>query len=149
MLTEARAEHEWLAAGSQNVQQQALRDFDQAMRNFYAGTHGRPQRRKRYLNEGFRITDFDFRRHVWRLNRRWGQIWVPKCRLGAVPVDARGPGVQVLPGHPGPRRPLACRIRRQCLSPSRHLARAKLSASTGAWSSLRLFLQARSCTAPA
>jgi len=79
MLTEARAEHEWLAAGSQNVQHQALRDFDQAMRNFYAGTHGRPQRRKRYLNEGFRITDFNFRRHVWRLNRRWGQVWVPKC----------------------------------------------------------------------
>src|ERR1019366_5887572 len=48
MLTEARAEHEWLRNGSQNVQQQALRDFDQAMRNFYAGTHGYPQRRKKY-----------------------------------------------------------------------------------------------------
>jgi putative transposase len=34
MLTEARAEYAWLAAGSQNVQQQALRDFDQAMRKF-------------------------------------------------------------------------------------------------------------------
>jgi hypothetical protein len=30
-LTEARAEHPWLAAGSQMVQQQALRDFTQAM----------------------------------------------------------------------------------------------------------------------
>ena len=39
MLTEARAEYPWLAAGAQNVQQQALRDFSQAMRNFYAGTH--------------------------------------------------------------------------------------------------------------
>jgi hypothetical protein len=28
-LTEARAEHQWLAAGSQTVQQQALRDLDQ------------------------------------------------------------------------------------------------------------------------
>ena len=34
-LTEARAEHQWLAAGSQTVQQQARRDLDQAWRNFY------------------------------------------------------------------------------------------------------------------
>ena len=31
--TAARAEYDWLAAGSQTVQQQALRDFAQAMRN--------------------------------------------------------------------------------------------------------------------
>ena len=37
-LTEARAEHPWLAAGSQTVQQQALRDFAQAMAAFFAGT---------------------------------------------------------------------------------------------------------------
>jgi hypothetical protein len=37
-LTAARAEHDWLAAGSQTVQQQALRDFAQAMHNFFAGT---------------------------------------------------------------------------------------------------------------
>jgi putative transposase len=79
MLTEARAEHAWLAAGSQNVQQQALRDFGQAMRNFYAGTHGRPGRRRRHVNEGFRITDFTFSMHVKRLNRCWCQVWVPKC----------------------------------------------------------------------
>ncbi|ORW12171.1 transposase [Mycobacterium kyorinense] len=36
-LTEIRAEYEWLAAGSQTVQQQALRDFAQAMQNFFAG----------------------------------------------------------------------------------------------------------------
>ena len=30
-LTEARAEYGWLRAGSQTVQQQALRDFAQAM----------------------------------------------------------------------------------------------------------------------
>ena len=41
-LTEARAEHQWLAAGSQTVQQQARRDLDQAWRNFYGGTHRRP-----------------------------------------------------------------------------------------------------------
>jgi len=78
MLTEARAEYAWLAAGLQNVQQQALRDFDQAMRNFYAGTHGYPGRRKRHLDEGFRITGLTFGRHVRRLNRHWGQVRVPK-----------------------------------------------------------------------
>jgi transposase len=45
-LTEARAEFGWLAAGSQTVQQQALRDFVQAMANFFAGTHRRPTWRK-------------------------------------------------------------------------------------------------------
>ena len=33
-LTAARAENPWLAAGSQTVQQQALRDFTQAMAAF-------------------------------------------------------------------------------------------------------------------
>jgi putative transposase len=39
--TAARAECEWLAAGSHTVQQQALRDFAQAMRNFFRGSHRR------------------------------------------------------------------------------------------------------------
>lgn len=77
-LTEARASEPWLAAGSVNVQQQALRDFAQAMTNFFAGTHRRPDFRKKHLNEGFRITDFTFSHHVRRLNRRWGQVKVPK-----------------------------------------------------------------------
>jgi hypothetical protein len=34
-LTQARAEHPWLPAGSQMVQQQALRDFSQAMAAFF------------------------------------------------------------------------------------------------------------------
>jgi putative transposase len=41
-LTEARAAFGWLRDGSQMVQQQALRDFAQAMANFYVGTHRRP-----------------------------------------------------------------------------------------------------------
>jgi len=41
-LTEARAEYAWLRTGSQTVQQQALRDFAQAMKNFFAGTQRRP-----------------------------------------------------------------------------------------------------------
>ena len=35
-LTEARAEYAWLRTGSQTVQQQALRDFAHAMKNFFA-----------------------------------------------------------------------------------------------------------------
>ena len=54
-LTEARAEVEWLRAGSQMAQQQALRDFAQAMGNFFAGTHRRPTWRKAGRDEGFRI----------------------------------------------------------------------------------------------
>src|SRR5664280_27145 len=54
-LTEARAEHQWLAAGSQTVQQQARRDLDQAWRNFYGRTHRRPTRRKAGRHGGFRI----------------------------------------------------------------------------------------------
>ena len=77
-LTEARAAESWLADGSVNVQQQALRDLDQAWRNFFAGTHRKPGWRKKDTHEGFRITDFTFALHVRRLNRHWGQVKVPK-----------------------------------------------------------------------
>ena len=77
MLTEARAEYSWLAAGSVVVQQQALRDFAQAMRNFYAGTHRRPGRRKRDQHEGFRVVNLTGQ-DLRQVNRRWGQVKVPK-----------------------------------------------------------------------
>jgi putative transposase len=76
-LTGARAEYDWLAAGSQTVQQQALRDFAQAMRNFFNGTHRRPAWRKAGKHEGFRQVGFK-PRHLKRLSRRYGQVWVPK-----------------------------------------------------------------------
>jgi putative transposase len=76
-LTEIRAEYRWLAAGSQTVQQQALRDFAQAMRNFFAGTHRRPSWRKAGVHEGFRQVGVK-PRHVEMLNRRYGRVWVPK-----------------------------------------------------------------------
>ncbi|HEY2449875.1 MAG TPA: transposase [Mycobacterium sp.] len=76
-LTAARAEYEWLAAGSQTVQQQALRDFAQAMRNFFNGTHRRPTWRKAGVHEGFRQVAVKAQ-HVQRLNRRFGRVWVPK-----------------------------------------------------------------------
>src|SRR3954447_6714964 len=76
-LTEARAEYAWLRAGSQTVQQQALRDFAQAMRNFFDGTHGRPTWRKAGVHEGFRQVALK-PRHLERLNRHVGRVWVPK-----------------------------------------------------------------------
>jgi putative transposase len=77
-LTEARAEHEWLAAGSQMVQQQALGDFGQAMANFFAGTHRKPSWRKAGRDEGFRIVAVK-PGHVRRLNRHTAHVWVPKA----------------------------------------------------------------------
>jgi transposase len=76
-LTEARAEFAWLRAGSQMVQQQALRDFSQAISNFCAGTHRRPTWRKAGLHEGFRICGSQASRVV-KLNRKWAQVLVPK-----------------------------------------------------------------------
>ena len=77
-LTAARAEHPWLAAGSQVVQQQALRDFAQAMANYLGGTHDRPSWRKAGRDEGFRIVAVR-PGHVRRLSRRVGEVRVPKA----------------------------------------------------------------------
>ena len=77
-LTEARAAEPWLAAGSVNVQQMALRDLDQAWKSFFAGTHRKPGWRKQGVHEGFRITHAARRGGIKRLNRRWGQVKVPK-----------------------------------------------------------------------
>jgi transposase len=92
-LTEARAVFGWLRAGSQTVQQQALRDFDQAVRNFYAGTHRRPTWRKAGLHEGFRIVGPQASRIV-KLNRKWAAVNVPKVgwvrfRLSRAVPDAK------------------------------------------------------------
>jgi putative transposase len=65
----------WLGEGSSSVQQQALRDFDQALRNWWAGTHRRPRWRKQGLDEGFCVRDVTVR----RLSRKWAEIRVPKC----------------------------------------------------------------------
>ncbi|HEY4455604.1 MAG TPA: transposase [Pseudonocardiaceae bacterium] len=76
-LTEARAAYEWLRAGSQTLQQQALRDFSQAMANWRAGSHRRPTWRKRGRHEGFRIVGPQALR-VEQINRRWSRVAVPK-----------------------------------------------------------------------
>jgi putative transposase len=75
--TDARAEYGWLRAGSQTVQQQALRDFGQALRNFFTGTHRRPTSRKAGVLEGSRQVAVK-PKQVQRLNRRFGRVWVPK-----------------------------------------------------------------------
>jgi putative transposase len=77
-LTEARADNEWLRAGSAEVQGQALKDFDQAMRNFFGRTHKRPTWRKAVHNEGFRVHQVGKWYHVKRLSRHWGAVQVPK-----------------------------------------------------------------------
>ena len=78
-LTAARADNPWLAAGCQTLQQQALRDFAQAMTGFFDRTHGRPSWRKAGRDEGFRIVGQRGRQwDVRRLNRHWGQVRIPK-----------------------------------------------------------------------
>jgi putative transposase len=80
-LTQARAGHPWLAAGSQTVQQQALRDFTQAMARFFDPAHpaGRPSWRKAGRNEGFRIVGRGRQWDLRRVSRHVGEIWVPKA----------------------------------------------------------------------
>jgi putative transposase len=81
-LTAVRAEHDWLRAGSQMVQQQALRDFAKAVAAFFAPRNpaGRPSWRKAGRDEGFRIVgrrglQWDAR----RVSRHVGRVWVPKA----------------------------------------------------------------------
>ncbi len=80
-LTQARAEHPWLAAGSQTVQQQALRDFARAMTVFVdpANPARRPSWRKAGRHEGFRIVGRGRQWDVRRVSRKVGQVWVPKA----------------------------------------------------------------------
>ena len=77
-LTQARAAFGSLRAGSQMVQQQALRDFAQAMANAFAGTHRLPTWRKADHDESFRIVAVK-PAHVRRLSRNTGEIWIPKA----------------------------------------------------------------------
>ena len=80
-LTAARAGHPWLAAGSQTVQQQALRDFAQAMTAFFdpGNPADRPSWRKAGRDEGFRIVGRGRQWEVRRVSRKVGQVWVPKA----------------------------------------------------------------------
>jgi transposase len=59
------------------VQQQALRDFSQAMSNYFHGTHRKPTWRKAGRDEGFRIVALR-RNQVRRLNRHRAEVLIPK-----------------------------------------------------------------------
>lgn len=76
-LTAARAAEPWLACGSQTVQQQALRDLDQAWRQFFAGTHRCPRWRKAGEDEGLRAVGPQAVR-VRQDNRARSSVLVPK-----------------------------------------------------------------------
>ncbi|MEU7893216.1 transposase [Nonomuraea sp. NPDC049152] len=76
-LTEARAEFAWLRAGSIVVQQQALKDFAQAMANYFGKTHRKPTWRKQGRGEGFRIVAVK-PGDVRRLSRHVGEVKIPK-----------------------------------------------------------------------
>jgi IS605 OrfB family transposase len=67
----------WLAEGSSSIQQQALRDFDKAMAAFFDKNNpaGKPSFRSKRGTQGFVIRDTKVR----RVNRRWGEVRVPKC----------------------------------------------------------------------
>jgi putative transposase len=75
-LTGARQAEPWLRAGSAVVQQQALRDFDRSMSAFFDKKN--PARKPTYRSkrgaQGFVIRDTA----VHRINRRWGEVFVPK-----------------------------------------------------------------------
>ena len=75
-LAEARR-GTWLGEGSSVVQQQALRDLDRAFQNWWKnpGHFGHPTWRKAGVHEGFGIRDLSVR----RINRRFGEVFVPKC----------------------------------------------------------------------
>lgn len=76
-LADARAEFDWLGEGSSSVQQAALRDLHQALKNWWdtPAHFGRPTWRSyRKGHNGFLIRDLT----VEKLNRKWGRVKVPK-----------------------------------------------------------------------
>ncbi len=74
-LADARQALPWLAEGSSAAQQQAVRDFDRAASNFFAGTHGYPTWWKAGVHERFTVRDVKVR----RFDRHNAAVLVPKC----------------------------------------------------------------------
>lgn len=82
-LTEAKQSLPWLAEPHCDVLQQSLRDLDRAYRNFFEGRAGFPRFKRKGQRDSFRIQNRKTGAiKVRRLNRRWGEVHVPK--LGAV-----------------------------------------------------------------
>ncbi len=78
-LTELRAAHDWIAAGSSTAQQQALRDLNQAFDNWWGnpGHFGRPTWRIKGRHESFRIVGAQAKRYE-RLSKHRARVNVPK-----------------------------------------------------------------------
>ncbi|MFE3460244.1 RNA-guided endonuclease InsQ/TnpB family protein [Nocardiopsis aegyptia] len=92
---------DWMASGNADIQQQALKDFDQALSNFLNRSHGYPTWRKKHRHEGFRVIgtgrvpaygsdgepllnakgkQVHHRKvTVHKLNKKWAQVKVPGC----------------------------------------------------------------------
>lgn len=79
LIARLRSRLEWLGAGPSIVHQGAMRDFEQAVKRWNAGTASRPDfHRRDPRSGGFVIRDLT----VKKLNRGWATVSVPK--LGAV-----------------------------------------------------------------
>lgn len=69
----------WLAEPHSDVLQQALHDLDRGYRNFFEGRAGYPRFRRKGRRESFRIQNRERGAiRVRRLNRRWGEVAIPK-----------------------------------------------------------------------
>jgi transposase len=74
-LAQLRRDLDWLRAGSSSVQQAALRDLDRGFTNFFNGTAKYPRFKRKDDRAGsFKVRDLSVR----RLNRKWGEVTVPK-----------------------------------------------------------------------
>ncbi|MEV6594052.1 RNA-guided endonuclease InsQ/TnpB family protein [Streptomyces acidicola] len=116
-LTEARAASEWLRAGNQTVQVQALKDFTKAKNARFTSGFGEPTWRKKFRHEGFRVIGDDRVPEyepdgspklnaktgkqamgrsvvVQKLNRRWAQVKVPGCGWVRFRLSPDGKGAQ-------------------------------------------------------
>ena len=97
----------------QTVQQQALRDFTQALAAFFdpGNPAGRPSWRDAGRDEGFRIVGRGRQWDMRRLSRKIGQVWVPKAgwvRFRSSRALRRREVLRVTQDRAGP---LACRLR--------------------------------------
>ena len=75
-LTALRKEFDFVREVSQTAQQQALRDLDQAFKNFFAGRASYPSPRKKYINDSFRFTGREIT--LEKLNKGWARVIFPK-----------------------------------------------------------------------
>ncbi|MBY3432843.1 transposase [Rhizobium laguerreae] len=76
-LTAVRAEVPWIADCPIDAQQQALRDLNQAFRNFFAGRAGYPKPRRKFVNDAFRIPSSRIG-EIEVLNSKWARVRLPK-----------------------------------------------------------------------